>query len=75
MLHFLNATWLQELRRAATDLRARREELLPDGFQFPDEGTGASSDWAWVFFPIGLLLVLLLWGRFYPYQLRYSFLA
>ena len=72
MLRFFNASWLRELRRAATDLHARREELLPDGFTFAEEGTGSSSDWGWIAFPLSLLLVMLLWWRFYPHQLRYS---
>ena len=75
MLRFFNASWLRELRRAATELHDRREELLPDGFTFAEEGTDSSSAWGWIAFPLSLLLVMLLWWRFYPHQLRYNLLC
>ena len=75
MLRFFNASWLSSLRRAATEWHDRRDELIPDGYTFAEEETDASAAWGWIAFPFGILLLLLIWWRFYPQQLRYDFLC
>ena len=75
MLRFFNSSWLRELRRAATEWHDRRDEMIPDGYTFAEEGTDSSAAWGWIAFPLSILLVLLIWWRFYPHQLRYDFLC